>query len=377
MFIYQRICYIACSHAVNANGFQFAKVIASQIQSRSRKGLEGPAKPTASLLPSYGLPIATVAVVPLTEQVDVSEFCAYLTHSMSQIAPTKLMTKSNTKERVGQEFFQHRNAMLKVKLTRILGDVEESNRLVIYQSDYKYTWWTKLCIQQADCVLVLVDSQSIPELKRAEDCLAWANMKKNVRIELAVVQSALAQEGLCDSEEHASDDLNNWSEQRPFISRQHLVRCEFAEHEKDFCRMSRRITGQSVGLVMGGGGARGLAHLGIIKALNEVGIPIDMVGGTSQGAFVGALLARNPDNEALLIESVHEMASDMSSVSNKLRDLTFPLTSFFSGHHFNRGIKRVLGANVRIQDFVLNFFCVSVDICNSVQVVHTKGLAWK
>lgn len=141
--------------------------------------------------------------------------------------------------------------------------------------------------------------------------------------------------------------------------------------------MSRRITGQSVGLVMGGGGARGLAHLGIIKALNEVGIPIDMVGGTSQGAFVGALLARNPDNEALLIESVHEMASDMSSVSNKLRDLTFPLTSFFSGHHFNRGIKRVLGANVRIQDFVLNFFCVSVDICNSVQVVHTKGLAWK
>jgi lysophospholipid hydrolase len=127
---------------------------------------------------------------------------------------------------------------------------------------------------------------------------------------------------------------------------------------------------------MGGGGARGLAHLGVIRALNEVGVPVDMVGGTSQGAFVGALLARNPDDFGLLTDSVREMAADMSSISNKLRDLTFPLTSFFSGHHFNRGIKKILG-DARIQDFVLNFFCVSVDICNACQMVHTQGLAWK
>ena len=140
--------------------------------------------------------------------------------------------------------------------------------------------------------------------------------------------------------------------------------------------MARRVTGQSIGLVLGGGGARGLAHLGIIKALDEAGIPVDLVGGTSQGAFVGALLARSPDDLAQVERNVREMASDMASVSNKLRDLTFPLTSFFSGHHFNRGIQKILG-NARIQDFVLSFFCVSVDIVSSSQVVHTKGLAWK
>ena len=70
------------------------------------------------------------------------------------------------------------------------------------------------------------------------------------------------------------------------------------------------------------------------------------------------------------------MAADMSNISNKIWDLTFPLTSFFSAHYFNQGIHKVLG-NARIQDFVLNFFCVSVDICNSVQMVHTEGLAWK
>ena len=356
-------------------GIHFAKVIATQVHSRT-----GPMGSPMSLLPSYGLSLATIAVVPLTEEVDVSAFSSYLTNSLRSIAPTKLLTKNETKLRVGDDFFKHRNAMLKVKMTRILGDMEANDRMVVYESDYKYTWWTKLCVQQADCVLLIVDSRSAPEQQRVEELLAWANERKNVRVELVVVQSSSAQEEahshIHSRDVHASDTLNNWCEQRPWITKQHLVRCDFADHVKDFRRMTRRITGQSIGLVLGGGGARGLAHLGIIRALNEVGVEVDIVGGTSQGAFIGALLARNPDDWGLLCDAVGEMASDMSSISNKLRDLTFPLTSFFSGHHFNLGIQRVLG-NIRMQDFVLNYFCVSVDIVNSVQVVHTKGLAWK
>lgn len=60
----------------------------------------------------------------------------------------------------------------------------------------------------------------------------------------------------------------------------------------------------------------------------------------------------------------------------KLFDMTLPLVSFFSGYRFNRGIKRCLG-NARIQDLVLNFFCVSTDIRQNRQLVHTKGLLWK
>lgn len=57
----------------------------------------------------------------------------------------------------------------------------------------------------------------------------------------------------------------------------------------DFSRLARWLTGKSVGLVLGGGGARGAAHVGMIKAIQEAGIPIDMVGGVSIGAFMGAL----------------------------------------------------------------------------------------
>lgn len=61
----------------------------------------------------------------------------------------------------------------------------------------------------------------------------------------------------------------------------------------DVARLARRILGLSVGLVLGGGGARGIAHLGVIQQLEEAGIPIDAIGGTSIGAMVGALYARD------------------------------------------------------------------------------------
>lgn len=51
----------------------------------------------------------------------------------------------------------------------------------------------------------------------------------------------------------------------------------------DFSRLARVLMGKAIGLVLGGGGARGAAHVGVIKAMLEAGIPIDMVGGTSIG----------------------------------------------------------------------------------------------
>jgi len=52
-----------------------------------------------------------------------------------------------------------------------------------------------------------------------------------------------------------------------------------------------------LGLVLGGGGARGLAHIGIIKVLEKNNIPVDCITGTSMGALVGAMYAQNPDAE--------------------------------------------------------------------------------
>mmetsp|Transcript_28427 Transcript_28427/g.28769 ORF Transcript_28427/g.28769 Transcript_28427/m.28769 type:complete len:272 (+) Transcript_28427:688-1503(+) len=102
-----------------------------------------------------------------------------------------------------------------------------------------------------------------------------------------------------------------------------------------------------------------------------------MVGRTSQGAFIGALYAQHPDHYDEFKHKARLMADSMNNVREKVLDLTLPLTSFFNGKRFNRGIRRCIGATTRIQDLVLNFFCISTDVRKNVMVVHTKGICWK
>ncbi|KAF5929382.1 hypothetical protein HPG69_013678 [Diceros bicornis minor] len=64
-----------------------------------------------------------------------------------------------------------------------------------------------------------------------------------------------------------------------------------ADRHSDFSRLARVLTGNTIALVLGGGGARGCSHIGVLKALEEAGVPVDLVGGTSIGSFIGALYA--------------------------------------------------------------------------------------
>ena len=98
-------------------------------------------------------------------------------------------------------------------------------------------------------------------------------------------------------------------------------------HMSDFARLARRICGKSLGLILGGGGARGLAHLGVIQALNEAEIPIDMIGGTSIGAFVGGLYAREGDMLTSAARAKH-FCSRMSNLWRLLSDLTYPIVAY-------------------------------------------------
>jgi len=386
-------------------GLFLARVIASDVESlyfSNRRFLQGPGKngfvrniseriPTKHIhgsgnlpfhLPSYGLNIATIAVVPLSYNFNLKRFCTTLSHAMGTIAPCKLLTKSLVKRQLGEKVFQNRNALHDVQITRFLADLEENNRVVIYQADPKFTFWTRLCVLQADCILIVVDAHQAPKSSRTEQTVAWAYEAMDVRIDLVVVgkEAKLDENGErnmdCEDDVSASDQLNNWSESRKWIAGHHLVRAPFGRYRIDFHRMCRRISGRSIGLVLGAGGARGIAHLGVIRALQEAGVTVDIVGGTSQGAFCGALFARYPDNYEQVLSAFREMAADAASMKEKLFDLTLPIASMFTGRNFNRSIKRLLG-NLRIQDLVLNFFCVSVDLQNQNTVVHTKGQLWK
>ena len=269
-------------------GLFLARTVASDVASlyfSKRRSVQSPLNhfvgrmakqlPNGSLpfqLPSYGLNLATIAVVPLSYNIDLKRFCRTLNEAMETIAPCKLLTKSTVKHELGEKVYQNRNALHDIKMTRFLADLEENNRVVIYQADPRFTFWTRLCILQADYILLVADSQNAPKASRVEQTVAWAYQAMDVRIDLVVVgeetdgdESSETDSDASYNEEdhvHVSDQLNNWSESREWITGHHLVRAPFRKYRIDFHRMCRRISGRSVGLVLGAGGARGIAHLG-------------------------------------------------------------------------------------------------------------------
>jgi lysophospholipid hydrolase len=146
-------------------------------------------------------------------------------------------------------------------------------------------------------------------------------------------------------------------------------------YKGDFHRLARRLCGKSIGLVLGGGGARGMSQIGVIKAMEEAGIPIDLIGGTSIGSFVGALYARHADIVPMF-GFAKKFAGRMASLWRFALDLTYPSASYTTGHEFNRGIFKAFG-NTQIEDFWLEYYCNTTNISKSRPEYHTSGYAWR
>jgi NTE family protein len=136
-------------------------------------------------------------------------------------------------------------------------------------------------------------------------------------------------------------------------------------------RLARILTGRGVGLVLSGGGARGFAHLGVIKALREIGLPIDLVGGNSMGAIIGAGVANDWD-EATMRTAFRRAFVD----TNPLSDYTLPLVSLIGGRKVSRLLREAFG-EVAIEDLWLPFFCISTNLTRGEAVVHREGLLWR
>jgi lysophospholipid hydrolase len=113
-----------------------------------------------------------------------------------------------------------------------------------------------------------------------------------------------------------------------------LGRLRRPPHMNDFARIARRLCGKQIGLVLGGGGARGISHIGMLQALEEFGIPIDAIGGCSIGSFVGGLYARETD----LLETTgrtKQFSGRMGSMLRILSDVTYPFVAYTTGHEFS------------------------------------------
>jgi predicted acylesterase/phospholipase RssA/CRP-like cAMP-binding protein len=231
------------------------------------------------------------------------------------------------------------------ELTGWLAAVERGHDYVIYQAETADTAWSRLCLGQADVVLLVAAADGDPALGPVE---ARALATPSLRCELALLHPG------------QPSGTARWLDARDVADFHHL----HADRYEKIARLARMITGAGCGLVLGGGGPRGFAHLGVIRALEEAGVPIDVVGGTSIGAIVGALCARGLDDA--------ERVRALSQGIGRLVTLTLPLVSVSSGRRVDRLLAERIGPGP-IEDLPTPFFCVSASLTRAEEVIHDRG----
>ncbi|KAI0304599.1 patatin-domain-containing protein [Russula brevipes] len=343
--------------------------------------------------------LKTVALLPVSRNVPIEGVARKLHTALEGIgAPTSYLNQVSVSNALGRHAFTR---MGKLKTAAWLADQEQRYKIVLYVADSSVgSSWTQTCIRQADYVLVvgLGDDSSTGEYERL-----LLSMKTTARKELVLLhpersvlpgstrewlkvrdtrlrhllpyrnlqelrasmpkpaatapQNPAAVAALKNFRDRVQSRIKKYRGSAPDVRAQRLPRTD------DFARLARRICGISIGLVLGGGGARGISHLGVLRALEDNGVPIDHIGGTSIGGLIGGLYAK-------------EFSGRMGNIWRMLSDVTYPLVAYTTGHEFNRSLYKAF-YDLHIEDMWLPFFCNTANITTSRMEIHETGYAWR
>ncbi|WP_430910731.1 patatin-like phospholipase family protein [Methylobacterium sp. sgz302541] len=229
---------------------------------------------------------------------------------------------------------------------------ETGHERVVYAAVDPDCPWSRLCLRRADHVLLLAAAGQ-PPLERSGE-LDLDSPDGWRRCDLVVAQEASA---------HGARPAAPGIDALP-VAMRHQVRIGRAA---DHARLARLVSGRARGLVLSGGGARGFAHIGVLRALEEAGHPVDFVGGTSIGAVVGASVAMGWSADEI---SGHVFDAFVSS--SPINDYTLPVLSLTRGTKVDERLRRHFG-EVRVEGLWLPFLCVSANLTTGAAMVHREG----
>ena len=273
------------------------------------------------------------AIVPNSIELDVANLATRLVAEFARAGRTELVWDARASTHTAGWFNR----------------IEEMNDYVVYVADPSASGWTRQCCRQADVILLAAPADS--------DCKPWpggiaeAALARGARVELALLHDERVTVGAA----------TRWLKSSPVALHHHIV------DAADLARTARLLTRRGVGLVLSGGGARGFAHLGVIRALREARVPIDFVGGSSIGSIIAAGVAVGWSDGEMSMR-YHRSFVD----SNPVNDYTFPFVALTRGRKVARLLQREYG-DVLIEDLKQPYFCVSANLSTGRVLEHREG----
>ncbi len=328
---------------------ELVRALAASGLKRVRAGLWGAGTPE----------ISNIAVVPADRDAPLRAFSAALSAALGQVAPLRHVTREVFDTEVGAGAADDDVDAWDETDRRVvawISDQERRHRLLLYEADLDYSPWTRRVVRMADRVLVVARAAADPALTAGEEALFGAGDTSDmVPKELVLIHP--------DGTDLPSG-THRWMRRRPQLERVHHVRLGVPS---DFGRLARLLTGRAIGVVLGGGGARGTAHIGAVQALRDAGIPVDRVGGTSAGGGIAAQVALGWDVDHMRRANRHAFVT-----LAPFRRYTVPYHSLVSKAGVEASAIYLYG-DATIEDLWTPFFCVSCDLVAGRMVVHERG----
>jgi NTE family protein len=241
------------------------------------------------------------------------------------------------------------------------GGAGNAAEFTIMVADAEATDWTRTCLNLADEILLLADAAQPPTLAPAELLLSGRAAEASVDRTLVLWHPA----GTPNPANTAA-----WLSQRAVKRHVHIRAGEAA----DMRRLTRLLAGRAVGVVLSGGGARGLAHIGVLNAIEDAGIEIDIIGGTSIGAVIAGWYAMEVRGEGLRAAARRAFVTG----GNPIGDYNFlPLLSLSQGRRVRKlteaEVAAAMGSLVDIEDCWMTYFCVAGNYSRAAEAVLDRG----
>ncbi|MCC5859310.1 MAG: cyclic nucleotide-binding domain-containing protein [Ectothiorhodospiraceae bacterium] len=303
----------------------------------------------------------SIVLVALHPTVDSAALAAGLLEAMRRAGPATLLRLCDAADIFGNRRMLQGlpDGPAAARLAQWLQEQEDRHGTLLLLADQRNMGWNALLLRQADHVVLVGDATRSPEpttieaeLDRANPAAEWSTGTPALRRSLVLLHPA---ERIAPPRGTA-----RWLALRVADGCHHVRH----GHPRDLARLARILTGRPVSLVFSGGGARGYAHLGAVRALEEAGVPVDIVGGTSIGAVMAALMAFDT--------GVEEQANRAAYLLRKTLDWTLPLASLVKGGRMAALAEQATEGR-DIEDMWLPWFAVSANLTRSQVAVHRRG----
>lgn len=300
----------------------------------------------------------TLALVPATPDVAVGAFADRLAAALSCFGPTLQLNSDRLAEIDIDREMVHRPASHPT-WTRVGAWLEAravSHRFLLLIADAVPNGWSARAVGQADQVIVVADGDGDPLPGALEEHLLPPGTARHPRRLL----SLLHRDG-----SRPPQGTARWLDTRTIDEHVHVR----MDRRDDVERLARSIAGRGVSLVLSGGGARCFAQLGVVRAMREQGIPIDLVAGTSAGAMSAFLVAAGRSDDDM------RRAAFLFHRARPMRGYTLPIFSLKRGERLSRALRDQCGEG-QIEDLWIPFVAVSSNLTRRSAQLHTRGPVW-